>query len=332
MGASVFDIPFQWQQPSTWPWMIWVWIVFLVAGWSASLWKRYQRSRATSWPIADARIESAEVRKPGSSFTSKRGYYTAEVGYSYAVGGSRYSGLYTRQLPSEREADEFLRDLKGKSVPAHYRAENPSRSALLEPDVETLLQTRAPSENNDLTVVNSVVPNWAAPFLWLFIGIAATGLALSLWVHIGAVRGQRVAPEKWFFALHLGIFLVWIPTVFIAQRVVGNPGRKDFWKVGLRNCPPWMKYMVYGFFGYAAFNFLLFMAKAPSGKGDANPPAGVWRGFSGHWMAFYSAALGILYSAAVAVRSTFRCPNGHVISADSPTYCARCGRAVGRDR
>ena len=51
--------------------------------------------------------------------------------------------------------------------------------------------------------------------------------------------------------------------------------------------------MVYGFFAYAAVNFLLFITKAPKGGGGANPPAVVWRGFSGHWMAFYSAALGI---------------------------------------
>jgi len=55
---------------------------------------------------------------------------------------------------------------------------------------------------------------------------------------------------------------------------------------------------VYAFGGYAMLNFLLFMTKAPPGDGGANPPAVVWRGFSGHWMAFYTAALAILYSAA----------------------------------
>jgi hypothetical protein len=58
-----------------------------------------------------------------------------------------------------------------------------------------------------------------------------------------------------------------------------------------------MRYMVYGFFGYAIINFLLFIAVAPSGGHGANPPTVVWRGFSGHWMAFYSAAFAILYSA-----------------------------------
>ena len=41
------------------------------------------------------------------------------------------------------------------------------------------------------------------------------------------------------------------------------------------------------------------MFQVPKGDSGANPPAIVWRGFSGHWMAFYSAALAILYSAAV---------------------------------
>jgi hypothetical protein len=56
----------------------------------------------------------------------------------------------------------------------------------------------------------------------------------------------------------------------------------------LKDSPDWTRYMVYGFFGYAIVNFLFFMTKAPSGGGGANPPAVVWRGFSGHWMAFYS--------------------------------------------
>jgi len=54
---------------------------------------------------------------------------------------------------------------------------------------------------------------------------------------------------------------------------------------------------VYGFFVYAIANFALFMIQAPLHGGSGNPPAIVWRGFSGHWMAFYSASMAILYSA-----------------------------------
>lgn len=72
-----------------------------------------------------------------------------------------------------------------------------------------------------------------------------------------------------------------------------------------------MRYMVYGFLGYAMVNFLLFMMNAPSGHGGENPPATVWIGFSGHWMAFYSAAFAILY-AATQRRSSESRPNEHL--------------------
>jgi hypothetical protein len=42
-----------------------------------------QRTRAASWPLAVGRIEPVEVTKPACSFTTKRGYDLAELGYSY---------------------------------------------------------------------------------------------------------------------------------------------------------------------------------------------------------------------------------------------------------
>lgn len=143
--------------------------------------------------------------------------------------------------------------------------------------------------------------------------------------------GRRVAPEAFFWMLHVGIFVVWLPTVLVAQRLVGNVNRKDFWKVVLKDSPDWMRYMVYGFFGYAIVNFLFFMTKAPSGGGGANPPAEVWRGLSGHWMAFYSAALAVLYSAARTADTALRCANGHMASPNA-IYCNRCGQPVMRVR
>jgi hypothetical protein len=131
--------------------------------------------------------------------------------------------------------------------------------------------------------------------------------------------------------LHVGVFVVWFPAVFVSQRLVGNVGRKDFWKVVLKGSPDWMRYLVYGFFGYAVVNFLFFMTKAPKGGGGVNPPAVVWRGFSGHWMAFYSAALAILYSAAHAQANGSRCVNGHLVSGTA-SYCERCGQPIMRTR
>jgi len=134
-----------------------------------------------------------------------------------------------------------------------------------------------------------------------------------------------------FLVLHVGTFVVWLPSVLVAQRLVGNARRTDFWKVVLKGAPDWMRYMVYGFLGYAILNFLFFMTKASSGGSGANPPAAEWRGFSGHWMAFYSAALAILYSAARTVDINPRCTNGHVASSNA-AYCPRCGQPVLRVR
>ena len=60
-------------------------------------------------------------------------------------------------------------------------------------------------------------------------------------------------------------------------------------------------------------------------------PAGEWRGLSGRWMAFYSAALAILYSAARTADTSPRCTNGHVAPSNA-AYCLRCGHPVLRVR
>jgi hypothetical protein len=287
--------PIVWSNPATWPWVVDVWAALAVMGAIKPARRWIQRGRGESWPLADGRINSAEISKPNFSLTVKNGHYLAELLYSYSFAGVDYFGRFTRDIPTKCEAEEFIRDLQGKAIVVHYNPEKLSRSILLERDVEFLLQNRSPPPPFPTL---SPVPPWIKPCLPVFIAVSAVGLILSLWVHLGALMGQRVAPEALFWILHIGIFVVWLPAVLVAQRLVGNVNRKDFWKVVLKNSPVWMRFMVYGFLGYALINFLLFIAEAPAGSSGTNPPAAVWRGFSGHWMAFYSAALAILYSAA----------------------------------
>ena len=288
--------PIVWSNPSTWPWVVYVWAAFALIGAAKPAWRWIQRGRGESWPLADGRIDSAQISKPTFSLSVKNGHYLAELLYSYSFAGVSYSGRYTRDIPTADEAEEFIRDLQGKAIAVHYNPEKPSRSALLERDVELLLQSRTPVPPASLPPPRSI-PSFISSLLPFFIALSVVGLVLSLWVHLGALMGQRVAPESFFWILHIGIFVVWLPAVLVAQRLVGTINRKDFWKVVLKNSPDWMRYMVYAFGGYAVVNFLLFMVNAPNGGGGGNPPAAVWRGFSGHWMAFYSAALAILYNA-----------------------------------
>jgi hypothetical protein len=162
---------------------------------------------------------------------------------------------------------------------------------------------------------------------------AACGLALSLLVHVLSFFGIQFGGNTLFFGLHIGIFPLWIPVVLIAQKMMGaGTSRKDFWKIALSGCPPWMKYMTYGFFIYAFVNFAIFMlivSAHPPPKGATQPPAEVLHGFSGHWMAFYSAGLAILTTAYRRGLSNLqrKCPFGHEIGWNDK-FCPTCGAAV----
>lgn len=296
------DNQIQWMHPSSWPWFFYIWLVFAFAGFVSPTWNWIQRRRSASWPTADGRIESVQISKPGFSFRTKRGYYVADVRYSYFADGGSHIGRYRREFPDEYEVQEFARELEGNAVAVHRNPSKPSRSALLAEDIDVVSQAKSPAGKIQRPIKS--IPAWLRPFLWLLVVFSGLGLVLSLWVHIGALEGRQVAPDYFFWLLHICIFVVWLPAVFAAQVRVGSLQRRDFWKVILADSPGWMRYMVYGFTAYAMINFALFIAKAQTEKGFERPSPVVWRGFSGHWMAFYSAAFAILYTAASSSRST----------------------------
>lgn len=161
---------------------------------------------------------------------------------------------------------------------------------------------------------------------------AACGLVLSLVVHILSFFGIQFGGNTLFFGLHVGIFPLWIPVVLVSRKMMGGAPRKDFWKAALSGCPPWMKYMTYGFFIYAFVNFAIFIVLLqmhPPPRGTTEPPAAVLHGFSGHWMAFYSAGLAILTTAYRRGLSNLqrKCRFGHEIGW-SDRFCPTCGAAV----
>jgi hypothetical protein len=172
LGANIWAMlshaPIQWTDPATWPWMFYVWAVFALVVLAKPAWIWFRRQRAGGWPSAEGRIESVEITKPSFSFTTKRGYYVAELGFSYSVAGTLHSGLYKSEFPTEHEAEEFVRDLKGKPVAVPYNAIPPSRSALLEPDIESLQQNGAPSPLADYPSAANSVPDWIRRFLVVF--------------------------------------------------------------------------------------------------------------------------------------------------------------------
>ena len=135
-------------------------------------------------------------------------------------------------------------------------------------------------------------PPWMQPLPLLPLVIfAAAGFILSLIVHLLSVLGVRQPGGDLVFFLHAGIFVIWIPAVFLSQKSRG----KDI----TDGLPRWMKYAIGVLFVYALLNFAYFMAVAPKkGSKEMNQhpaPAKVVRGFSGHWLIFYSAGFATLW-------------------------------------
>jgi hypothetical protein len=162
-----------------------------------------------------------------------------------------------------------------------------------------------------------------------FAALSAIGLVFSVVSHLSALMGGSgpLGDKSWY--LHVGIFVVWLPAVIAVNRLTqGGPakGHLD------RSCPPWMKYMTYSFFGYGLLNFVIFMVNgSPSSGTGFMSPADV-RGFSGHWMVFYSAALSVLYAAASGQTELLRrCLNGHLVG-PLAKYCDQCGMMIPTDQ
>jgi hypothetical protein len=92
--------------------------------------KRLQRKAMEGWPATDARIQSGSVHREG-----RRSW--AELTYSYYVGEYR-SGTYLRGFKREEQADDFIRQIKDKTVRVHYNQADPNRSVLLDRDIEMI--------------------------------------------------------------------------------------------------------------------------------------------------------------------------------------------------
>lgn len=163
--------------------------------------------------------------------------------------------------------------------------------------------------------------------LFLFMCLSLLGLALSIAAHIMALSGAEIPGGQLILALHVGIFVVWIPTVLISIRTTRYVNRHDFWKVALSGCPVWMRKTLYMLFAYAIFNFILIVPTTTNVLPSlGNATSAQLRGFSGHWMVFYAAAFAVLYSAlhAPELFKERKCPLGHVVDS-AANYCPTCG-------
>lgn len=157
--------------------------------------------------------------------------------------------------------------------------------------------------------------------------ISGLGFILGFIVHVVSLLGIYLGEKfPFIWALHVGIFIVWLPAILelnknpeLKQQNIGtlsNPFK--FFGIMFKNAPKPIMIISVVFFFYATINFLLYMLAGQGGVPDIidgkyvihnhgsiinelseteylKMKANVIRGFSGHWMAFYGVAMGILW-------------------------------------
>jgi hypothetical protein len=67
------------------------------------------------------------------------------------------------------------------------------------------------------------------------------GISLCLSLYLLGITGVFLLPSKDAIVLFAGIFLVWLPTILLMNRLTRDFKQKDLWKAALRGCPPWMR-------------------------------------------------------------------------------------------
>jgi hypothetical protein len=296
---SAFQI--RWADPTTWPW---IGGTAILLAWSAiTVWRWWLRQRVQEWPTTRGQIESATVGEKKILGTSggSSAKFQAELNYSYIFEGQHYRGRYRKVVDSEPEGWEFVRDLESRTVMVSYNPRNPAKSALTQDAVTALLNQRPPGDETGFKV--SDLPNWMKPLLWPMLALSVVGMALSLWVHLGAIIGKEGVPESLVAPLVTVMYVVWFSGVFVAQKRIGNLNRKNFWKLVLQGSPDWLRFAVYGFIAYAVLMFLLFLPQTATGNRGSDTLRDSWQRTavsSAYWMVLFFSGLAIFYSAATA--------------------------------
>jgi len=178
------------------------------------------------------------------------------------------------------------------------------------------------SEQNIVSTRGSKMNILIYPFLIL----ACVGFVLVLSVHVGALAGRTVPFKYVGHFIFPGIFLIWLPTILVMNRLTREFKQKDIWKAALRGCPLWMRAGLWVVSGYAFLAAFILPTFLGGGMDSASNGANALSAIA---LAFYSIAACVLYSATRAGRldDSRRCTNGHPLT-PLAKYCEECGAPV----
>ena len=128
--------------------------------------------------------------------------------------------------------------------------------------------------------------------------LSVLGLLFSFVIHLLGLMGRKPPFGYFPFILQLGAFVSGVAAALALFLLYASRG-ESFWRDAFRACPKWLKWLTCVLAGYAFFNFIVFvnLLGTIGGKRPDEITSIVFRGVSGEWMAFYSAALLVFYTA-----------------------------------
>jgi hypothetical protein len=126
----------------------------------------------------------------------------------------------------------------------------------------------------------------AAMFFAAFAALAAVALVASSLAHVASLLGARL-PMRAVLALHVGVFVVWMP--FVISTLVLRATKSE-----VKAYPGWWRGGFRWLLAYVGLHFALAvvtMIMTPNGPPDpGGVPAFVGRLFSAVWIFFYATA------------------------------------------
>jgi hypothetical protein len=123
-----------------------------------------------------------------------------------------------------------------------------------------------------------------------FLVLAVVGFLSLLTIHIAAFAGVT-PPSVILKFVFVGLFVVWLPAIFVSNRLSREYKQNDFWRATLRGCPKWMRtalWVIWGYGSLGTFLLPLLLGRNVDSYGSST------QGASGFVMAFYATAVCIL--------------------------------------
>src|SRR5436190_19585037 len=115
-------------------------------------------------------------------------------------------------------------------------------------------------------------------FIYPFLMLAVVGLITVAAVHVSALMGTTSLFEHLLRVLGPGIFVVFLPTIFVMNRLTRDFKQKDIWRAALRGCPTWMRRTVWTIFGYSWLGFFILPVIFGGGMDSATNKARIGSG------------------------------------------------------